>query len=215
MIVIGDDKAEKQNLQKYLASEFEIKSLGDLKYFLGIEIVRSKHGIFLSQRMYILDLLVETGMLDCKPIDALSEQNHKLGLYPDQVPTDKERYQRLVGKLIYLSHTRLDIAYTVNVVSQFMHYSSEDRMSAVIRILRYLKVNPKNGLMFCKYGHTYVEGYTDADWVGSVTDRRSTFGYFTFVGSNLVTWRSKKWCLGLVLRPSTVGCLKVCASYYG
>ncbi|CAL9005654.1 unnamed protein product [Prunus brigantina] len=192
MIVTGDDQAEMQNLQKYLASEFEMKSLGDLKYFLGIEVARSKHGIFLFQRKYILDLLAETGMLDCKPIDTPSEQNHKLGLYPDQVPTDKERYQRLVGKLIYLSHTRPDIAYAVSVVSQFMHSPSEDHMGAVMRILSYLKVTPGKGLMFCKYGHTDVEGYTDADWAGSVTDRCSTSGYFTFVGGNLVTWRSKK-----------------------
>ncbi|VVA18459.1 Hypothetical predicted protein, partial [Prunus dulcis] len=115
MIVTGDDQAEMQNLQKYLASEFEMKSLGDLKYFLGIEVARSKHGIFLSQRKYILDLLAETGMLDCKPIDTPSEHNYKLGLYHDQVPTDKERYQRLVGKLIYLSHTLPDIAYAVSV----------------------------------------------------------------------------------------------------
>ncbi|CAL8141056.1 unnamed protein product [Prunus armeniaca] len=134
----------------------------------------------------------ETGMLDCKPIDTPSEHNHKLGLYPDQVPADKERYQRLVGKLIYLSHTRPDIAYAVSVVSQFMHSLSEYHMGAVMRILRYLKVTPGKGLMFCNYGHTDVEGYTDADWAGSVTDKRSTFGYFTFVGGNLVTWRSKK-----------------------
>ncbi|VVA27208.1 PREDICTED: Retrovirus-related Pol poly from transposon, partial [Prunus dulcis] len=69
MIVTGDDQAEIQNFQKYLASEFEMKSLGDLKYFIGIEVARSKHDIFLSQRKYVLDLLAETGMLDCKPID--------------------------------------------------------------------------------------------------------------------------------------------------
>ena len=73
MIVTGDDQAEMQNLQKYLASEFGMKSLGDLKYFLGIEVVRSKHSIFLSQRKYILDLLAETRILDCKPIDTPSE----------------------------------------------------------------------------------------------------------------------------------------------
>ncbi|XP_016651026.1 PREDICTED: uncharacterized mitochondrial protein AtMg00810-like [Prunus mume] len=152
MIVTGDDKAEMQNLQKYLASEFEMKSLGDLKYFLGIEVSKSKHGIFLSQRKYILDLLAETRILDCKPIDTPSEQNHKLELYPDQVPTDKELY-----------------------------------MGVVMRILRYLKVTPSKGLKFCKYGHTNVEGYTDSEWVDSVTDRRSASGYFTFVGGNLVT----------------------------
>ena len=181
-----------QNLQKYLASKFKMKSLGDLKYFLGIEVARSKHGIFLSQRKYILDLLAETGMLDCKPIDTPSEQNHKLGLYLDQVPTDKKRYQQLARKLIYLSHTCPDIVYAVSVVSQFMHSPSEDHMGAVTRILRYLKVTPSKGLMFSKYGHTYVEEYTDADWAGSATDRHSTSGYFTFVDGNLVTWRSKK-----------------------
>ncbi|XP_021829512.1 wall-associated receptor kinase-like 10 [Prunus avium] len=103
-------------------------------------------------------------MLDCKPIDTPSEQNHKLGIYPDQVPTDKERYQRLVGKLIYLAHTRPDIAYAVNIVSQFMHSPSVDHMGAVTRILRYLKVTPGKGLIFSKYGHTNVEGYTDDDW---------------------------------------------------
>ncbi|KAI5345136.1 hypothetical protein L3X38_013013 [Prunus dulcis] len=175
-----------------MASKFEMKSLGDLKYFLVIEVAKSKHGIFLSQRKYILDLLAETRMLDCKPIDTPSEQNHKLGLYPDQVPTNKERYQRLVGKLIYLSHTSPDIAYVVSVVSQFMHSPSEDHMGVAMLILRYLKVTLGNGLMFCKYGLTDVEGNIDVDWASSVNDRRSTSGYFTFVGGNLVTWRSKK-----------------------
>ncbi|CAL2272194.1 unnamed protein product [Prunus armeniaca] len=192
MIVIGGDQAEMQNLQKYLAYEFEMKSLGDLKYFLSIEVSRSKHGIFLSQRKYILDLLAETRMLDCKPIDTPSEQNHKLRLYSDQVPTGKEHYQLLVGKLSYLAHTCPDIAYVVSVVSQFMHSSSEDHMGAVMHSLRYLKETHGKGLMFCKYGHTDVEGYTDAHWAGSVTDRRSTSGYFTFVSGKLVTWRSKK-----------------------
>ncbi|KAI5336519.1 hypothetical protein L3X38_015787 [Prunus dulcis] len=191
MIVTGDDQAEMQNLQKYLASEFEMKSLGDLKYFLGIEVAKSKHGIFLSQRKYILDLLAETGMLDCKPIDTPSEQNHKLGLYHDQVPTDKKRYQRLVGKLIYLSHTRPDIAYAVSVVSQFMHSPSEDHMGAVDAYFEVSESDSCKGVNIL-HGHTYVEGYTDADWAGSVTDKRSTSGYFTFVGGNLVTWRSKK-----------------------
>jgi hypothetical protein len=115
-----------------------------------------------------------------------------LGEYPDQVPTNKERYQKLVGKLIYLSHTRPDIAYAVSVVSQFMHCPSEDHMDAVLRILRYLKSSLGKGLMFSKNNHLRVEGYADADWAGNITDRKSTAGYFTFVGGNLVTWRSKK-----------------------
>jgi hypothetical protein len=97
-----------------------------------------------------------------------------------------------VGKLIYLSHTRPDIAYAVSVVSQFMHNPRQPHMDAVERILRYLKSSPGKGLLFSKHGHLGVDGYTDADWAGSANDRRSTSGYFTYVGGNLVTWRSKK-----------------------
>ncbi|RVW35157.1 Retrovirus-related Pol polyprotein from transposon TNT 1-94 [Vitis vinifera] len=192
MIITGDDSEEIARLQEQLASEFEMKNLGGLKYFLGIEVARSKRGIFLSQRKYILDLLTEVGLLDCKPTETPIIPNHKLGEYPNQVPTDKGRYQRLVGKLIYLSHTRPDIAYAVSVVSQFMHCPSEDHMSAVMQILRYLKSFPGKGLMFSRNDHLRVEGYTDADWAGNIMDRKSTSGYFTFVGGNLVTWRSKK-----------------------
>lgn len=102
-------------------------------------------------------------MLACQPVDAPMEVNHKHGAYPDQVLTNKERYQRLVGKLIYLSHTRPDIAYAVSVVSQFMHAPSEAHMDAVNRILKYLKSAPGKGLMFSNHGHLDVQGYTDAD----------------------------------------------------
>ena len=169
-----------------------MKNLGGLKYFLGIEVVRSKQVIFLSQRKYIPDLLIEVGLLDCKPTNTLIIPNHKLGEYSNQVPTDKGRYQRLVGKLIYLSYTRPDIAYAVNMVSQFMHCLSEDHMSVVIQILRYLKSSLGKGLMFSKNDHLRVEGYIDTDWARSTMDGKSTSSYFTFIGGNLVTWRSKK-----------------------
>ena len=192
MVVKGDDHDEIDCLQQHLTSEFEMKQLGDLKYFLGIEVARSKHGIFLSQRKYILDLLTETRMLGCKPVDTPIEQNHKLFHCLDATSTDKGRYQRLVGKLIYLSHTRPDITYAVCVVSQFMHDPRKPHMDAVERILRYLKSAPGKSLLFTKHNHLKIEGYTDADWAGSADNRRSTSGYFTFVGGNLVTWRSKK-----------------------
>jgi hypothetical protein len=132
------------------------------------------------------------GLLDCKPIDTPIIQNHKLGEYQDHVPANKKRYQRLVGKLIYLSHTRPDIAYAVSVVSQFMYCPSEDHINVVLRILRYLKSSPGKGLMFSRNGHLNVKEYTDADGARNISDRKSTSGYFMFVGGNLVTWRSKK-----------------------
>jgi hypothetical protein len=192
MIITSDDEEKISRLQEELATDFEMKNLGGLKYFLGIEVAGSREGIFLSQRKYVLDVLTEVGMLECKPADTPIIQNNRLNEYPDQAPTDKGRYQRLVGKLIYLSHTRPDIAYAVSVVSQFMHNPSEDHIDAVIRILRYLKGSPGKGLMFSRNSHLKIKGYTDADWVGSISDRKSTSGYFMFVGGNLVTWRSKK-----------------------
>ena len=192
MIITGDDIEEIARLQGQLATEFEMENLEGLKYFLGIEVTRSKQGIFLSQRKYVLDLLSEVGLLDCKPADTPIVQNHKLREYSDHVPTNKERYQRLVGKLIYLSHTHLDIAYAVSIVSQFMLCPNEDHMDAVIRILHYLKSSPRKGLMFSQNNHLDIEGYTDADWAGNISDRKSISSYFTFVGGNLVTWRSKK-----------------------
>ena len=92
-----------------------------------------------------------------------------------------------------MSHTRPDVAYAVSIVSQFIHNPSVDHMDAVVRILRYLKSAPGRGVMFSNHNNTIeVCGFTDADWAGNITDRRSTSGYFTFVGGNLVTWRSKK-----------------------
>ncbi|XP_024164253.1 secreted RxLR effector protein 161-like [Rosa chinensis] len=131
-------------------------------------------------------------MLDCKPADTPIEQNHRLAESVDQVPTDKARYQRLVGRLIYLSHTRPDLAYAISVVSQFMHNLNEIHMDVVFRILQYLKFVLGKGLIFSKHYHLGVFGYTDVDWASNITDRRSTSGYFTFVNGNLVTWKSKK-----------------------
>ncbi|KAM1025522.1 hypothetical protein PS2_038373 [Malus domestica] len=99
MVVIGNDPEEKAALQKYLASEFEMKDLGALKYFLGIEVARSQQGIFLSQRKYVLDILTETGMLACKPADTPIELNHKLGEYPIRyLRTKRDINELLVSK---------------------------------------------------------------------------------------------------------------------
>ncbi|KAL6223469.1 hypothetical protein ACLB2K_006856 [Fragaria x ananassa] len=157
-------------LQKYLSKEFEIKDLRQLKYFLDIEVSRSKKGIYLSQRKYVLDLLAETGMLDCKLVETPIEMNHNLAIYPNQIPTDKGRYQRLVGRLICLSHTKYDIAYDVSVVTQFMHSYSEEHMDAVYHILKYLKMTPEKGLLFEKKVELEVVGYTDAEWTSDKTD---------------------------------------------
>ena len=90
-------------LKVCLIKEFEIKELGKLKYFLGIEVTRSKEGIFISQHKYVLDLLTDVGMLGSRAVDTSIELNHRLGADLEKGTIDKESYQRLVGRLIYLS----------------------------------------------------------------------------------------------------------------
>src|ERR1044072_10047523 len=157
-----------------------------------MEIARSKKGIFISRRKYTLDLLQEIGKLGCKPATTPLDRNWKLKITDDDPLVERERYQRLVGKLIYLSLTRPDIAYCVCVVSQFMHSPRKKHLDVVNQILRYLKGTPEKGLLFRKSENKSVECFADADWVGSVEDSKSTIGYCTKVWGNLVTWRSKK-----------------------
>ena len=103
-----------------MTKEFEIKELGRLKYSLGIEVAHSKYGIFISQQKYVMNLLKETGKLTCKSTSIPIYPNHKLGEAEEDTVVDRGMYQCLIGRLIYLSHTRLDIIYAVGVISQFM-----------------------------------------------------------------------------------------------
>ncbi|RVX07808.1 Retrovirus-related Pol polyprotein from transposon RE1 [Vitis vinifera] len=172
IVLTGDDCNELEKLKGKLAEEFEFKDLGALKYFLGMEFARFKEGIFVNQRKYVLDLLDETGMLGCKAAETPIEPNVKLQPTKAKNVKDRDRYQRLVGRLIYLSHRHPDIAFSMSMVSQFMHASGPEHFEAIYRILRYLKGTP--------------------DWAESIVDRRSTSRYCSFVSGNLVTWRSKK-----------------------
>nr|GFB56477.1 hypothetical protein [Tanacetum cinerariifolium] len=121
MIITENDESEIKSLKEGLYAQFEMKDLGNLRYFLGIKVMRSPQGIFICQKKYILDLLVETGMIYCKPADTPMITNQKLFMKTKAKLVNIDRYQRMVGKLIYLSHTRLDIAYAIGVVRQFMH----------------------------------------------------------------------------------------------
>jgi Reverse transcriptase (RNA-dependent DNA polymerase) len=121
MIISRNDECEIALLKKKLGKEFEVKDLGQLRYFLGIEIARGAERIILSQRKYVLDLLTETDMLGCRPAVAPIDQKFKLSAEAGE-PIDRERYQRLVGRLIYLSHTCPNISFAVSVVSRYIQW---------------------------------------------------------------------------------------------
>ena len=112
----------------------------------------------------------------------------------DETFEDPERYRRLIGKLNYLSVTCLDIAHSVSVVSQYMFAPTVDHWVAVEQILCYLKGDLGCGILYSNHRHNRIECFSDVDWAGSKEDRRSTSGYYVFVGGNLVSWKSKKQC---------------------
>ena len=120
IIITGNDRVEIEIIEKKLACYIEMKDLGNLRYFLKMKVARNKNDILVSQRKYALGLLKETGMMGCGPVDTLMDVNVKLNNKYDDQHVDKGQYQRLVGKLLYLSHTRPDIAFAVSCVSQFM-----------------------------------------------------------------------------------------------
>ena len=201
IIITGSDMEERIRLEQTLMNEFAITKVGRMKYFLGIEVAYSKNGIILSQQKYILDLLTDTGFINCQPAETPIEVNHKLTLNKDEQETNIRNYQRLIERLIYLAHTRPDISYVVNTLSQVMHSPRISHLQAAHRVLRYLKGTTGWCLHFKHQGMMSLDTYTDYDFVSSLVDRRSTTRYCVFLARNLVTWRSKKQ--EVVARSST------------
>jgi hypothetical protein len=120
LIITGDSDAYIFDLKKLLKQKFQMKDLGELRYFLGIEVIQSPKGIWLLQRQYALNKLFKYGMIGCKPISIPLEQNVKLNLYEGDLVDDTTMYICIVGSLIYMTITRPDLSYAVGVVSQFM-----------------------------------------------------------------------------------------------
>ena len=161
-------------------------------YFIGIEIAQSKKRILLTQKKYILDLLDETKHLQCKTNDSRIEVNHKFTLSDDDHKFKMNSYKKLIDKLLYLSHTRPDISYSINVLSQFMHSPRRSHFQADLQVLRYLKGATGIGLTFMKTDKLDLILYIDFDYAGSLIDHRFVMGYNTILVGNLVTWRSEK-----------------------
>ena len=189
IVITGNDQDGIQKLKQHLFSQ---KTWGNSKYFLGIEVAQSNSGVVISQRKYTLDILADTRMLDCKPIDTPMDPNVKLVPGPGELLRDPRRYQQLVGKLNYLTITWSDISFPVSVVSQFLQSPCDSHWDVVVRILHYVKGTSGQGVLYENRGHTQIVGYSDANWAGSPTYRRSTSRYYVFIGGNLIFWKSKK-----------------------
>jgi transposase InsO family protein len=201
MIITGDDVQGIQDLKRFLGQHFEMKDLGPLSYFLGLEVSSSSDGYYLTQAKYTSDLISRAGITDSKIVDTPIEYNNRLNTHDGEPLPDATLYRQLVGSLVYLTVTRPDISYAVHIVSQFMAAPRSLHYAAVLRILRYLKGTLFHGLHFSSQSSLTLQAYSDADWAGDPTDRRSTTGYCFLLGDSLISWRSKKQ--SVVARSST------------
>uniref|UniRef100_A0A2N9HUX6 Reverse transcriptase Ty1/copia-type domain-containing protein n=1 Tax=Fagus sylvatica TaxID=28930 RepID=A0A2N9HUX6_FAGSY len=210
IIITSPSPAAIDGLLSTLQSDFAVKNLGPLKFFLGIEVIPNAHGVILSQQRYIKDILTRTKMLEAKLITTPMASSTTLSVHDGEPFPDHILFRSTVGALQYLSITRPDIAFVVNKLSQFMHKPTLTHWQAVKRLLRYLKDTIQFGLQIFRSSSTALQAFSDADWAGDKDDRRSTGSFCVFLGKNLISWNCRKQAT--VARSSTEAEYKVLAN---
>jgi hypothetical protein len=181
-------------LLKDLNENFAIKDLGDLHFFLGIEVKRNSDGLILTQEKYAADLLARVGMSKCTTCPTPLSTSDKLSLTDGSPlgPADSTEYRSIVGALQYLTLTRPDLSFSVNKICQYLHAPTTTHWTTAKRILRYVKGTLKVGLTFQKSNSSLLSAFSDADRAGCLDDRRSTGGFAIFFGPNLISWSARK-----------------------
>jgi hypothetical protein len=175
-----------------MTDRFEMFMMGELKYFLGFQIMQLENGTFISQIKYALHLLKKFGMDKAKPIKTPMNINDHLDLDMDGKSVDQKVYRCMIDSLFYHCASRANIMLSVCMCVRFQTAPKESHLRAVKRIMRYLVLTPYLGLWYLKGAHFELIGYSDADYVGCKVDRKSTFGTSQFLGRSLVCWFSKK-----------------------
>ncbi|GKE65903.1 ribonuclease H-like domain-containing protein, partial [Tanacetum coccineum] len=191
IMLTGNNINEINKVKTFLKCKFKIKDLGELNYFLGIEVLKTERGgSCLSKRKYCLELLHNYGLLACKIVSTPLPKNmilaHKES-EDDKFLKNITSYQRLIGKLIYLTLTRPDISYSVHSLSQHMQAPLQYHMDLGLRVLRYLKGTPGSGVNYEKYEHMSLKVYADSDWAKCPVTRRSVSGYCVFFNGCMVS----------------------------
>ncbi|KAI0528569.1 hypothetical protein KFK09_001111 [Dendrobium nobile] len=190
-LVTGNNPVAIQTLLQQLQSQFALKQLGNISLFLGIQVIQSTSGYFLSQKHYATKLLNDAGFATCKPAPTPIAPESKKSTSPTRPFHDPSLYRRLAGSLQYLSITRPDIAFATNRIYQHMQQPSDKDFQALKRLLRYINGTLSFGLPIT-VGSLQLHFYSDADWASDSSDRKSISGFCTFLGPNLISWTVKK-----------------------
>ncbi|KAJ9556427.1 hypothetical protein OSB04_011041 [Centaurea solstitialis] len=192
IVLTGNNPNFLNNFVTTLASRFSLKDLGQLSNFLGVEIIPTKDGLFLSQHSHIRDLLTRHGMDGAKVVNTPLSSSQVLTVNDDTPHVDPTPYRQLVGSLQYLAFTRPDISFAVNKLSQFMHSPTQTHWQALKRLLRYLKGTLHHGLFLNRKSPLALHAFSDSDWGGVTTAGRSTTAYILYLGSNIISWKSAR-----------------------
>eukprot|EP00253_Pinus_taeda_P014253 PITA_14253 len=187
-----NEEAMSQNFALVMQKEFKMSLLGELTYFLGLQIQQNEGSIFLSQTNYLKQILKKYGMEDSKPVCTPMVTGCSLSENDESVAVHQPTYRSVIGSLLYLIGTRLDIMHAVGMVGRFQANPKETHLQAVKRIFKYLQGTQNYGLWYPRDTYLTLHAYTYADWAGSVDDKKRTSGGAFFMGSTLVSWFSKK-----------------------
>ncbi|XP_071699614.1 uncharacterized mitochondrial protein AtMg00810-like [Rutidosis leptorrhynchoides] len=192
IVLVTSNSGLRSHLMLLLGREFSMKNLGPLSSFLGIDVQRTKTGLFLNQKSYAEEIIDRAGLTHSNSANTLVDTNGKLSSTNGSPYPNPTLFRSLAGALQYLTFTRPDISYAVQQVCLHMHAPKDSHMLALKRIIRYVKGTISHGLHLTKSNVNSLVAYTDADWGGCPDTRRSTTGYCVFLGSNLISWSAKR-----------------------
>jgi len=192
IMLTGSNPTEIHHVKQHLHNLFGIKDLGKLHYFLGLEISYTNDGIVLSQRKFTMDLLKDSGLDTSKVASTPLPVPCKLVADKGELLVDPTRYRTLVGKLNFLTHSRPDLSFTAQTLSQFMQKPTTIHLQALYHTLRYIQGTIGQGILLKASDHLSLQAYSDSDWAACPSSRRSITGYLIHFGVSPISWRSKK-----------------------
>ncbi|GKB44912.1 putative ribonuclease H-like domain-containing protein [Tanacetum coccineum] len=213
-IIFGSTRKEMCiEFEKMMHKKFQMSSIGELTFFLGLQVTQKDDGIFINQDKYVDEILKKFSFSTIKTTSTPIETSKPLMKDENAKDVDVHLYRSMIGSLMYLTSSRPDIMFVVCACARFQVTPKVSHLHAVKRIFRYLKGQPKLGLWYPKDSPFDLEAYTDSDYAGASLDRKSTKGGCQFLGSRLISWQCKKQT---IFANSTTKIAYVAASnFYG